>query len=594
MVRPTDRARAYARSPRTRGGAASKLRASTAVRRPRSTRPSGCPAATGSRFSTRRSIHPRACRRCHAAPRSRGRPGKGFSRPELIDADGRASTAVNGAALSLQMLQDGAALPDSVGLSFVARQLADQSTGALFFSRALFDRVGGFRDQRYDYHREFCPKAALNDEPVLVPEPLLRVRTHGANTIETPDGSADAEADEMLVRTTVVMPAMSTMPGTCSRCCRRSGAPVLAARDRGRPHVTASAPNGRAARGPPVGAHRRMTTPDWTTVLASVIVAMNPHDHDFAAVLDAWAAQSAAGDYEVIVAHDGCRASLPSEFATHKLKHPSTPVRLVGSVAAGRAASNNAGVRASRGDLLLFVADDFLADLGLVAVHRAFHEAIGRPAVGIGPGYFSGSTRADPFVRWLEDSVRNIWGASVRDRRRAGGRTSSTSATRQCRARSSTRSAASTRRSARPVRRPGVRRLFATGVTAAHFVLRAIARHDHELNALERAATCAGRMRRGVERELSERLRRGDCGLGFRPGSRGGGSRRRAAGRVPGRSRTGGDAARPPRAAFARTRPRRRADRRRGRRVDRPQALAALTITRTRTSSITTKIAAST
>ena len=155
-----------------------------------------------------------------------------------------------------------------------------------------------------------------------------------------------------------------------------------------------------------------MTMPDRTPVLASVIVAMNPHDHDFAIVLDAWAAQSAAGDDEVVVVHDGCRASLPSEFATHKLKHPSTPVRLVGSVATGRAASNNAGVRASRGGLLLFVADDFRPTPGLVAAHRAFHEAIGRPAVGIGPGYFSGSTRADPFVRWLEDSGR-LYGAPL-------------------------------------------------------------------------------------------------------------------------------------------------------------------------------------
>ncbi len=145
--------------------------------------------------------------------------------------------------------------------------------------------------------------------------------------------------------------------------------------------------------------------------LASAIVALNPHDHDLVPVLDAWAAQVAGGDYEVIVVHDGCRPTLASEYARHRLRYPGTPVRVFASGVPGRAASNNAGVRASRGDLLLFVADDFRPSAGLLAAHRAFHDLIGRPAVGIGPGYFEASKRADPFIRWLEDSGR-IWGVA--------------------------------------------------------------------------------------------------------------------------------------------------------------------------------------
>lgn len=154
-----------------------------------------------------------------------------------------------------------------------------------------------------------------------------------------------------------------------------------------------------------------MTYPARPPQLTSVIVALNPHVHDFGAVLDAWANQAAAGCFEVVVVHDGCRPSLSSEFATHKLQHASTPVRLVDSAAPGRAASNNAGVRASRGDLLIFIADDFRPSRAFVAAHRTFHELIGRPAVGIGPGYFSEASRAEPFVRWLEDSG-HIWGVS--------------------------------------------------------------------------------------------------------------------------------------------------------------------------------------
>jgi len=250
-----------------------------------------------------------------------------------------------------------------------------------------------------------------------------------------------------------------------------------------------------------------MTTTVRTPALASVIVAINPHDHDFTAVLDAWAAQAAAGRYEVIVAHDGCRASLSSEFATHKLKHPSTPVRVVGSAVAGRAASNNAGVRASRGDLLLFVADDFRPTPGLVAAHRAFHDSIGRPAVGIGPGYFSESTRADAFVRWLEDSG-NIWGVTF-----ATGRMYWLEDFFYVGNASMPRTVFDSVGRFDETFRHDLfddwefgRRLFATGVTA-HFVSRAIAWHDHEVTLEERlvAARRMGECAAVYERGSSER-----------------------------------------------------------------------------------------
>ena len=124
--------------------------------------------------------------------------GWGFSRSECIDAEGRVfPQRAGGRVGALRALQDGAASFDTVGLAFVAGNPAI-STGALFFSRALFDRVGGFRDLRYTHDWDFCLKACLHDEPVLVSEPLYEYRTHGANTIHTPDGSADVEADELL------------------------------------------------------------------------------------------------------------------------------------------------------------------------------------------------------------------------------------------------------------------------------------------------------------------------------------------------------------------------------------------------------------
>ncbi len=140
---------------------------------------------------------------------------------------------------------------------------------------------------------------------------------------------------------------------------------------------------------------------------ASVIVAVNPHDYDFSAVLDGWATQAGAGAFEVVVAHDGRRRELAAEIDAHRSRHPSSPVRAVRAEGPGRGALNNAAVRASRGDLLIFSADDSRAPPGYVAAHRAFHDALVRPGVGVGPIWFLRALRDDPFRRWLEDSGEN-------------------------------------------------------------------------------------------------------------------------------------------------------------------------------------------
>jgi hypothetical protein len=140
---------------------------------------------------------------------------------------------------------------------------------------------------------------------------------------------------------------------------------------------------------------------------ASVIVAVNPHEYDFSVVLDGWATQAGAAAFEVVVAHDGRRRELDAEIEAHRSRHPRTPVRCVRAGGIGRGALNNAGVSASRGDLLVFSADDSRAPPGYVAAHRAFHDALERPGVGVGPIWFLRALRDDPFRRWLEDSGEN-------------------------------------------------------------------------------------------------------------------------------------------------------------------------------------------
>lgn len=122
----------------------------------------------------------------------------GFSRSSCIDAEGNViPPGVSSGADGLRALQDGVATFDTVGMAFVARN-PSISTGALFFSRDLFERVGGFRDLRYTHDWDFCLRAVMHDEPVFVPVPAYDYRAHDANTIARPDGSADAEADNLL------------------------------------------------------------------------------------------------------------------------------------------------------------------------------------------------------------------------------------------------------------------------------------------------------------------------------------------------------------------------------------------------------------
>ena len=56
------------------------------------------------------------------------------------------------------------------------------STGNLFISRALFEELGGFSNQRYNHDWEFCLRAVALAEPVVIEIPLYRYRMHGVSS----------------------------------------------------------------------------------------------------------------------------------------------------------------------------------------------------------------------------------------------------------------------------------------------------------------------------------------------------------------------------------------------------------------------------
>jgi len=57
------------------------------------------------------------------------------------------------------------------------------SSGNLFFSRALFDRIGPFSSLRYNHDWEFALRAVRVAEPEFVPAPTYYYRLHDSNTI---------------------------------------------------------------------------------------------------------------------------------------------------------------------------------------------------------------------------------------------------------------------------------------------------------------------------------------------------------------------------------------------------------------------------
>ena len=124
----------------------------------------------------------------------------GFSRVACIDAAG-GDVARGHSTLADDLLYsvDSVATHDSVGLAFLSANPA-VSTGSLFFSRQLFDRVGGFADLRYNHDWDFCLRASVESEPVFVPSVQYHYRLHGANTILEPASQALAEMQRMFAR----------------------------------------------------------------------------------------------------------------------------------------------------------------------------------------------------------------------------------------------------------------------------------------------------------------------------------------------------------------------------------------------------------
>jgi glycosyltransferase involved in cell wall biosynthesis len=113
----------------------------------------------------------------------------GFASVEFV-ADGGGPLSANSPVV-LDWQKRFAAIADAptVGYSFIDQACMAVSAGNLFFSRALFDELAGFRDLPHTCVWDFCLRALWLAEPSHIPRPLYR-HTVGISDLQAPAHAA--------------------------------------------------------------------------------------------------------------------------------------------------------------------------------------------------------------------------------------------------------------------------------------------------------------------------------------------------------------------------------------------------------------------
>jgi glycosyltransferase involved in cell wall biosynthesis len=136
----------------------------------------------------------------------------GFSRVSYVDASGnRLDPGQHPRARSLTAVQDSVVMSGALGLGLL-RANAAISSGNLIFRKTLWQAAGGFRDFRYNHDWDFCLRASLESEPILVPEELYEYRIHATNTITESDSSPRLEHKKMMAEFIIHSQGPSTWP----------------------------------------------------------------------------------------------------------------------------------------------------------------------------------------------------------------------------------------------------------------------------------------------------------------------------------------------------------------------------------------------
>ncbi|MGZ9234678.1 MAG: glycosyltransferase [Anaerolineales bacterium] len=118
----------------------------------------------------------------------------GFAKCICIDAQGQSIPGkADPLVQQLAETEDIIRSSDTVGTALIEFNHT-VSTGNLFFSKAMWERLSGFGDLRLNHDWDFCLRALWLAEPCFVPAALYRYRIHGTNTIRESVDRNRAEA----------------------------------------------------------------------------------------------------------------------------------------------------------------------------------------------------------------------------------------------------------------------------------------------------------------------------------------------------------------------------------------------------------------
>jgi glycosyltransferase involved in cell wall biosynthesis len=117
----------------------------------------------------------------------------GYARVAFVDRSGSpVGPSADPRAAELMAVQDAAMMSSALGLAMLRANSAI-SSGNLMFCKRLWQALGGFRDYRYNHDWDFCLRATLLCEPILLPRAMYEYRIHGRNTIIESGNAARAE-----------------------------------------------------------------------------------------------------------------------------------------------------------------------------------------------------------------------------------------------------------------------------------------------------------------------------------------------------------------------------------------------------------------
>jgi glycosyltransferase involved in cell wall biosynthesis len=152
----------------------------------------------------------------------------GYGRVAFVDQNGLPLNASADAWVAeLMAVQDAAMMSNTLGLAMLRANSAI-SSGNLMFPKRLWQTLGGFHDHRYNHDWEFCLRATLLCEPLLVPHTLYEYRIHGRNTITETGNVARAEHQRIMAAFVEYAHGRSMWPNPFAPTLENWGGEVLA------------------------------------------------------------------------------------------------------------------------------------------------------------------------------------------------------------------------------------------------------------------------------------------------------------------------------------------------------------------------------